>query len=72
MKTRATGRPRSAGASGELTRPSIRYGYAWSEPSRGKDKFKRLLLRFEFKQQRHYGMKLMAYTMINLRHFCGA
>ena len=31
------------------------------------DKFKRLLLRFEFKQQRHYGMKLMAYTMINLR-----
>jgi transposase len=36
------------------------------------DKFKRLLLRFEFKQQRHYGMKLMAYTLINLRHFCGA
>jgi hypothetical protein len=29
-------------------------------------------LRFEFKQQRHYGMKLMAYTMINLRHFCDA
>jgi hypothetical protein len=25
---------------------------------------KRLLLRFEFKQQRHYGMKLMAYTLI--------
>ena len=40
--------------------------FAWE------DKFKRLLLRFEFKQQRHYGMKLMAYTMINLRHFCGA
>jgi hypothetical protein len=35
------------------------------------DKFKRLLLRFEF-IQRHYGMKLMAYTLINLRHFCGA
>ena len=32
----------------------------------------RLLLRFEFKQPRHYGMKLMAYTLINLRHFCGA
>jgi hypothetical protein len=29
-------------------------------------------LRFEFKQQRYYGMKLMAYTMINLRHFCRA
>jgi transposase len=36
------------------------------------DKFKRLLLRFEFIQQRHYGMKLMGYTLINLRHFCGA
>jgi len=40
--------------------------FAWE------DKFKRLLLRFEFKQQRHYDMKLMAYTMINLRHFCRA
>jgi transposase len=36
------------------------------------DKFKRLLMRFEFIQQRHYGMKLMGYTLINLRHFCGA
>jgi hypothetical protein len=40
--------------------------FAWE------DKFKRLLLRFEFIQQRHYGMKLMAYTLINLRRFCGA
>ncbi|HKM80175.1 MAG TPA: hypothetical protein VJY15_04350 [Candidatus Acidoferrum sp.] len=40
--------------------------FAWEE------KFKRLLLRFEFKQQRHYAMKLMAYTLINLKHFCGA
>jgi hypothetical protein len=32
---------------------------------------KRLLLRFERIQQRHYGMKLMAYTLINLRSFCG-
>src|SRR4029450_3220299 len=31
----------------------------------------RLLLRFERIQQRHYGMKLMAYTLINLRAFCG-
>ena len=36
------------------------------------DKFKRLLLRFEFKQQRHYGMKLTAFILINLRPFCGA
>jgi transposase len=34
------------------------------------DKFKRVLLRFEYIQQRHYGMKLMAYTLINLRQFC--
>jgi hypothetical protein len=40
--------------------------FAWE------DKFKRLLLRFEHIQQRHYGMKLMAYTLINLRHFCSA
>jgi hypothetical protein len=36
------------------------------------DKFKRLLLRFERIQQGHYGMKLLAYTLINLRAFCGA
>jgi transposase len=40
--------------------------FAWE------DKFKRLLLRFEHIQQRHYGMKLMAYTLINVREFCGA
>jgi hypothetical protein len=33
--------------------------------------FKRLLLRFERIQRRHYGMKLLAYTLINLRKFCG-
>jgi hypothetical protein len=37
-------------------------------PKRGR---KRLLLRFERIQQRHYGMQLMAYTLINLRAFCG-
>jgi hypothetical protein len=35
------------------------------------DKFKRLLLRLERIQQRHYGMKLLGDTMINLRAFCG-
>jgi transposase len=40
--------------------------FAWE------DKFKRLLLRFEHLQQRHFGMKLMAYTLINVREFCGA
>jgi transposase len=40
--------------------------FAWE------DTFKRLLLRFERIQQRHVGMKLLAYTLINLREFCGA
>ncbi len=39
--------------------------FAWE------DKFKRLLLRFDRIPQRHYGMKLLAYTLINLRKFCG-
>ncbi|PZD70838.1 hypothetical protein C1752_08980 [Acaryochloris thomasi RCC1774] len=34
------------------------------------DKFKRLLLRFERISQLHYALKSLAYTMINLRHFC--
>src|SRR5262245_58405610 len=34
------------------------------------DKFKRLLLRFEHFQCRQYGMKLMAYTLMNVRRFC--
>ena len=36
----------------------------------GEDKFKRLLLRFERISERHYALKTIAYTMINLRHFC--
>ena len=39
--------------------------FAWE------DKFKRLLLRFEFHSIHHYAMKTIAYSMINLRHFCG-
>jgi hypothetical protein len=36
------------------------------------DKFTRVLLRFEHMQQRPFGMKLLAYTLINVREFCGA
>jgi hypothetical protein len=39
--------------------------FAWE------DKFKRLLMRFEFHSINHYAMKTIAYSMINLRHFCG-
>ena len=38
--------------------------FAWE------DKFKRLLLRFETISAHHYGMKYLAFAMINLRHFC--
>jgi len=45
-------------------RDRVERTFAWE------DKFKRLLLRFEYHQRRHYGMKMMAYTLINLRRFC--
>lgn len=38
--------------------------FAWE------DKFRRLLLRFERISQLHYAFKMLAYTMINLRHYC--
>jgi transposase len=57
------GRKRLFNAAIRSLRLRVERTFAWE------DKFKRLLLRFEFIQQRHYGMKLMAYTLINLRHF---
>jgi transposase len=47
-------------------RDRVERTFAWE------DKFKQLLLRFEHHQRRHYGMKLMAYTLINVRRFCEA
>jgi len=38
--------------------------FAWE------DKFRRLLLRFERRSEVHYAFKTLAYTMLNLRHFC--
>ncbi|RJG04502.1 transposase [Noviherbaspirillum sedimenti] len=38
--------------------------FAWE------DKFRRLLHRFERVSQLHYAFKTLAYTLINLRHFC--
>ncbi len=46
-------------------RIQVKRTFAWE------DKSKRLLLRFERIQQRHYGMKLLVYTLMNLREFCG-
>ena len=38
--------------------------FAWE------DKFRRLLIRFDRLSKLHYAFKTLAYTMINLRHFC--
>jgi Transposase DDE domain len=59
------GRKRLFNAAIHALRMRVERTFAWE------DKFKRLLLRFERIQQRHYAMKLMAYTLINLRAFCG-
>jgi hypothetical protein len=64
-KTTKRGRKRLVHAAIHALRLRVERTFAWE------DKFKRLLLRFERLQQRHYGMKLMAYTLINVRVFCG-
>ena len=64
-KTPKRGRKRFFNKAIHALRMRVERTFAWE------DKFKRLLLRFERIQQRHYGMKLMAYTLINLRGFCG-
>jgi hypothetical protein len=64
-KTTKRGRKRFFNEAIHALRMHVERTFAWE------DKFKRLLLRFERIQQRHYGMKLMAYTLINLREFCG-
>jgi hypothetical protein len=58
------GRKRLFNAAIHALRDRVERTFAWE------DEFKRVLLRFEYIQQRHYGMKLMAYTLINLRQFC--
>ena len=40
--------------------------FAWE------DKFRRVLVRYEFIADVHYAFKTLAYTMINLRHFCSS
>src|SRR6266700_1728409 len=64
-KTPKRGRKRFFNEAIHTLRMRVERTFAWE------DKFKRLLLRFERIQQRHYGMKLMAYTLMNLRAFCG-
>jgi transposase len=64
-KTTKRGRKRLFNAAIHALRLRVERTFAWE------DKCKRVLLRFARIQQRHYGMKLLAYTLINLRSFCG-
>ena len=63
--TTKRGRPRFFNEAIPARRMHVERTVAWE------DQFKRLLLRFERMQQRHYGRKLMAYTLMNRREFCG-
>lgn len=60
------GRKRLFNAAIHELRLAVERTFAWE------DKFKRLLLRFERIQSRHFSFKLLAYTLINLRRFCQA
>ena len=64
-KTTKRGRKRLFHAVIHTLRMHVERTFAWE------DKCKRLLRRFDHIQQRHYGMKLRAYTLMNLRAFCG-
>jgi transposase len=65
-KTTKRGRKRWFNAAIPALRARVERTFAWE------DKVKRRLLRFERIQQRHDGMKLMAYPLINVRRFCRA
>jgi hypothetical protein len=65
-KTPKRGRKRLFSVALHTLRMRVERTFAWE------DKCKRLLIRFARIQQRHYGMKLPGYTMINLRAFGGA
>jgi transposase len=65
-KSPKRGRKRLFNQAIHALRDQVERTFAWE------DTFKRLLLRFEHLQRRHYGMKLMAYTLINVRRFCSA
>src|ERR1700682_5199534 len=64
-KTTKRGRKRLFNEAIHALRMQVERTFAWE------DKFKRLLLRLERIQQRHYGMQLLAYTLLNLRKCCG-
>jgi hypothetical protein len=65
-KRTTRGRKRFFKAALQAVRTRVDRTLAWE------DKGKRRRLRFEHLQHRHFGMKLLAYTLINVRGFCAA
>ena len=65
-KTTKRGRNRLFNKAIHRVRDQVERTVAWE------DTCKRLLMRFERILRRHYGMKLMPYTMIHVRRFCPA
>jgi hypothetical protein len=63
-KTPKRGRKRVFNVAIHALRDRVERTFAWE------DTLKRVLLRVAYHQRRHYGMKLMAYTLINVRRFC--
>jgi hypothetical protein len=63
-QTPKRGRKRWCNQALHALRERVERTFAWE------DTLKRVLLRVAYHQRRHYGMKLMAYTLINVRRFC--
>lgn len=59
------GRPRYYNIKSYKGRFTIEKTFAWE------DAYRSLVIRYDRKYSNYMGRKLLAYTLINLRHFCG-
>jgi transposase len=59
------GRPRYYNLKSYKKRFSVEKTFAWE------DAYRSLVIRYDRKDGNYMGRKLLAYTLINLRHFCG-
>ena len=59
------GRPRHFWIKSYRSRFTAERSFAWE------DKYRAVVIRYDIKHANFLGHKLLAYTLINLRHFCG-
>lgn len=59
------GRPRHFWIKSYKSRFTAERSFAWE------DKYRAVVIRYDIKHANFMGHKLLAYTLINLRHFCG-